>query len=86
MNYGLVQWKLGDPDQMVPIKLPVSLEIREGQATAQLGISDIMEALIPLIKDKIPEEAVIAAVGLSGGLTALVIEVTPDLPAGTLVM
>ncbi len=86
MNYGLVQWKLGDPDQMVPIKLPVSLEIREGKATVQVAIRDIMEALIPLVKDKIPEEAVIAAVGLSGDLSALVIEITPDLPGGTLVM
>lgn len=86
MNNALVQWKLGSPEQMVPVKLPISLEIREGKATAQLGIRDIMEALIPLVKDKIPEEAVIAAVGLSADLTALVIEITPDLPGGTLVM
>ncbi len=86
MNYGLVPDKPGDSCQMVSVVLPISLEIREGQATAQLGIRDIMEALIPLVKDKIPEEAVIAAVGLSGDLTALVIEVTPDLPGGTLLM
>ncbi len=86
MNYSLVQCKPVNPSQKVPVTLPISLEIRDGQATAQLGIRDIMEALIPLVKDKIPEEAVIAAVGLSGDLTALVIEVTPDLPGGTLVM
>jgi hypothetical protein len=86
LNYGLVQCKPGNPGQVVPVKLPISLEIREGKAIAKVDICDIMEVVIPLIKDKIPEETVVAAIGLSEDFTALVIEVTPDLPGGTLIM